>query len=247
MADCNPYSTTVKPGDGWYRIASRFRITAAELAAANGATLRTVLHPGMELIVPGRCAEVPPATSGPIDPKPPFIWVTSTDDDTEERWYLRNRRTIFIVVHDPVAGSPDGLLRYLKRNDPRVSYDDVLVPGSPPKAHVLVPSADWWVGHAGGGTATDVRTGIVFGKAAGGNLNHVSWGVCIYKHKDDNGPFSEPLYTAAVALVAERARQFDVDPQNILAHREVDPRRRSDPRGVNIARFRAHVIEAMQL
>ena len=242
---CDPYSTTVKPGDGWYRIAARFGVKAVDLAVANHATLRTMLHPGDELVVPGRCAEVPPPTPGAVDAKPPFMWVTSTDDDTEEAWRLPGRPIIFLVIHDPVAASPDGLLRYLRWNDRQVSYNDVLVPGSPPKCHVL-SDQDEWVGHAGGGTATDARNGTVYGKAVGGNLNHVSWGVCLYKHEADNGPFSEPMYTAAVALVAQRARQFGVDVQNILAHREVDPRRRSDPRGLDLGRFRGHVANAMQ-
>lgn len=237
-APCRPYTTTVRRGDSWYRVASRFGVRAADLAAANGATFARVLHPGDELVVPGRCAEAPP---------PPFVWVTSTDDDTTHAWYIPARPIVFLVIHDPVAPSPEGLLRYLHRNDRSVSYNDVLVPGhdgAPPKVHVL-SDRDEWVGHAGSGTATDARTGTVYGAAAGGNLNHVSWGVCLYKHASDTGPFAPPMYAAAVAVVAHRARQFGVDVQNILAHREVDPRRRSDPRGLDMGRFRGDVLNAM--
>lgn len=241
MADCKQYLSTVRAGDSWYRIASRFGIRAADLAAANGATFARVLHPGDELIVPGRCASVPTPDA------PPFVWVTSTDDDTLEAWYLPGRPIIFIIVHDPVANDPDVLLRYLRRNTPRVSYNDQIVPGhagAPPKVHVL-SDRDEWVGHAGSGTATDARTGTVYGQRAGGNLNHVSWGVSIFKTVADGGPFPAPLYRAAVEVVAYRARQFGVDVQNILAHREVDPRRRGDPRGMDMARFRGDVANAI--
>lgn len=243
MADCRPYTTTVRPGDSWYRVASRFGIRAADLAAANGATFARILHPGDELVVPGKCAAAPTPTDAP------FVWVTDTTDDTLEAWYLPGRPIIFIIVHDPVANDPDALLRYLRSNTRRVSYNDQIVPGhdgAPPKVHVL-SDRDEWVGHAGSGTATDARTGTVYGARAGGNLNHVSWGESIFKTVADGGPFPPALYRAAVEVAAFRARQFDVDVQNILAHREVDPRRRGDPRGIDMNRFRGDVANAMNV
>lgn len=246
MADCRPYTTTVRPGDSWYRIASRFGLKAAALAAANHSTFARVLHPGDELVVPGKCASAPPPA--PMTTTP-YVWVTDTGDDTLEAWYLPGRPIIFIVMHDPVANDPDALIRYLHRNDRRVSYNDVIVPGhagAPPKVHVLT-DRDEWVGHAGSGTATDARNGTVYGQRVGGNLNHVSWGICIHKQVADGGPFPPALYRAAVEVAAYRARQFDVDVQNILAHREVDPRRRGDPRGIDMARFRGDVANAMNV
>lgn len=238
---CKPYTTTVRSGDGWFRVASRFGIKAADLAAANNADFKRVLHPGDELIVPGKCAAVPTPDA------PPFVWVTSTDDDTLEAWYLPGRPIIFLVIHDPVANDPDALIRYLHYNSRQVSYNDVIVPGhagAPPKVHVL-SDRDEWVGHAGSGTATDARTGSVYGMRVGGNLNHVSWGICVHKTVADGGPFPRDMYRAAVELTAYRARQFGIDPDNIVAHREVDPRRRGDPRGVDMPRFRADVIGAL--
>lgn len=236
---CRQYMTTVKPGDSWYRIGSRFGVRAVDLAAANGATLRTMLHPGDELVVPGRCADAPSGGD-----KPPYILVTDAAESIDGQWPRGRATPIFIIVHDPVAASVPGLLRYLRANALQVGYDEVLEPGNPPKVHRLSRPENW-VGHAGFGTATDVRTGTVFGKAAGGNLNEVSVGLCLYKHRDDNGPFPEPMLTAAVARVADLARDLDVDPQNILSHAEVDPRRRRDPRGLPMSWLRARVIEAL--
>lgn len=237
---CKPYTTTVKPGDGWYLIARRFGVPAVDLAAANGATIRTMLHPGMELVVPGRCAEVPPL----VDGKPPYVLVVDAAEQTVNQWPRHAARIIFIIVHDPVAGSVPGLLSYLRSNDRKVAYDEVQEPGAPVKVHRISRDENW-VGHAGFGTATDATTGTVYGLAAGGNLNPVSLGYCLFKHRDDNGPFSEPMLTAAVTRVADLAREHDVDPQNILSHAEVDPTRRHDPRGLSMPWFRARVIEAL--
>lgn len=237
---CRQYYTTVKPGDGWYRIAARFGVKAVDLAGANGRTIRDMLHPGDELAVPGRCAEVPPL----VDGKPPYVLVTDAAEQTVNQWPRHAARIRFIFVHDPVAGSVPGLLGYLRSNDRSVAYDEVQEPGAPVKVHRISRDANW-VGHAGFGTAIDATTGTVFGLKAGGNLNPVSLGYCLYKHRDDNGPFSEPMLTAGVARVADLARDLDIDPQNILSHAEVDPSRRHDPRGLSMPWFRARVIEAL--
>lgn len=237
---CKPYTTTVKPGDGWYLIARRFGVPAADLAAANHATIRSMLHPGMELVVPGRCAEVPPL----VDGKPPYVLVTEASEQTVNQWPRYAAVIRFIILHDPVAGSVPRLLSYLRYNDRKVAYDEVQEPGAPVKVHRISRDANW-VGHAGFGTATDATTGTVYGLKAGGNLNPVSIGYCLYKHADDNGPFSEPMLTGAIARVSDLAREHDVDPQNILSHHEVDPSRRHDPRGLSMPWFRARVIEAL--
>lgn len=173
-----------------------------------------------------------------------FAWVPGDADNTVHGW-RRLGRIKFLVMHDPVAGSPAALLRYLRQNDRRVSYHDVILPGAPPRVHVLVNGAEVAVGQAGYGTAKDCQTGRSYGQAVGGNLNDWSWGICIYKHKDDNGPFPPALYRAAVDVAAYRAEQFGVAVCNILAHREVDPRRRGDPRGLPMDAFRRDVAKAL--
>lgn len=45
-------SYTVVAGDGWYLISYRVGVSAARLAAANGATFETVLHPGQVIVIP---------------------------------------------------------------------------------------------------------------------------------------------------------------------------------------------------
>jgi len=236
------YTTTVKPGDTLSRIGAAFGVPWREIAHANGLAAPYTIHAGLELIIPGRWAKAPVADAGG---SLPFLWVAGGDDDTVHAWRRKGGEPIrFLILHDPVAASVAGLLGYLRRNDRSVSYNDVVVPGSPPKVHTLSDPEEW-VGHAGFGSATDAVTGQRFGLGAGGNLNHVSWGICLYKHRDDNGPFPADLYTAAVAVTAWRARQWTIDVRNVLSHQEVDPGRRRDPRGLDMARFRAHVADEL--
>lgn len=230
----------VQPGDTLSRIGAMFGIPWRELAAANDIAAPWVIRVGQHLKLPGvkRCS--PGGKPAPVPSGRAFEWVEGRADDTVHVWSSRHP-VRFLIMHDPVAGSPAGLLRYLRQNDRGVSYSEVIVPGNPPQVHVLVHGADQRVGHAGYGEAVDVTTGKGYGRTREINLNDASWGICIYKHKDDGGPFSPDLYAAAVRLAAERAKQFDVPVPNILSHAEVDPGRRSDPRGLDMVRFRADV------
>lgn len=239
----NPYEYTVKPGDTLARVGSRFGVPWRTLAAHNGIVAPWIIRVGQELAIPGRVASAPVVDAGG---SAPFVLVETADDDTAHRWPRPAGTAVrFLVIHDPVAPSPEGLLRYLRSNTRQVAYEDVILPGSPPKVHVLSPLPADWTGQAGYGTLRDAITGERFGLAVGSNLNHYSRGICIYKHKDDYGPFSEPLYTAAVAVAAMRAREFNVHPSNIRSHAEADPGRRSDPRGLSMDAFRAHVADAL--
>ena len=53
---------TVRAGDTWSGIAARYSMRAGQLAAANGATVATMLHPGDRLTVPA--LDVAPGVSG---------------------------------------------------------------------------------------------------------------------------------------------------------------------------------------
>lgn len=58
---------TVQPGEGFFTIADRYRISPAKLAESNSLTLRSVLVPGQKLRVPGRVLAVRrsiPTTAG---------------------------------------------------------------------------------------------------------------------------------------------------------------------------------------
>jgi len=111
------------------------------------------------------------------------------------------------------------------------------VPGATPTSHVLAPP-DWYVGHAGFGQAPDGTRGPA--------LNRASWGLSIFKAVSDEGPFPSSIERAAVRLAVVRCRQFGLGADRVLAHREVDPRRRRDPRGLDMGIFREQVARLLR-
>jgi len=207
-------------GDTLSAIGRRYGLPWRAIADANSIVAPYWLTPGQVLRLPAR----PPV---PGD-------VRIVDDSagyTVHRW--RRREPIrWVVIHDPVGGSPAGTLAYLRRNDRQVSYNECVVPGAPPESFVLAPP-DWYVGHAGYGRAPDGTSGSA--------LNRASWGLCVYKHIADEGPFPTKLLSAAVTVAALRCAQWGLGADHVLAHREVDPRRRRDPRGLKMDAFRAAV------
>ena len=75
---------TVQPNDGWWVIARRTGVSAAELQRLNGMTASTVLHPGMVLIT---AATAPAPTPAPA-PAPGTYTVREGDG-----WWIIAHRT----------------------------------------------------------------------------------------------------------------------------------------------------------
>ncbi len=61
---CSGASYTVARGDGWSTIAKKLGVSTGSLLSANGATVRTVLHPGHSVCAPAGAKVTPPASSG---------------------------------------------------------------------------------------------------------------------------------------------------------------------------------------
>ena len=75
---------TVQPNDGWWVIARRTGVSAAELQRLNGMTASTVLHPGMVLITAATAPASPPAPA----PAPGTYTVREGDG-----WWIIAHRT----------------------------------------------------------------------------------------------------------------------------------------------------------
>jgi LysM repeat protein len=54
---------TVVANDSWYGIAKKFGVSADALLAANKATTKTLLSPGQVIVIPGKAAAAPAATT----------------------------------------------------------------------------------------------------------------------------------------------------------------------------------------
>ena len=77
---------TVQPNDGWWVIARRTGVSAAELQRLNGITASTVLHPGMVLIT---AATAPAATPTPAPAPAPGTYTVREGDG----WWIIAHRT----------------------------------------------------------------------------------------------------------------------------------------------------------
>lgn len=81
-----PRSYTVEPGDSWFGIAAKLKVSPKRLEAVNGATDETVLQPKQTISVPDEASPVvavPPRTAVPTAPPrtaapaPPPIFVAT--------------------------------------------------------------------------------------------------------------------------------------------------------------------------
>lgn len=88
---------TVKPGDSFLRIARNHGCTAQALAAANGMTLESVIHPGQKLKLPSGAASTAPIAA-PAKPKT----YTIQDGDT----YYNISRRLKIPLDELMAANP---------------------------------------------------------------------------------------------------------------------------------------------
>ncbi|MGJ5609795.1 LysM peptidoglycan-binding domain-containing protein [Micrococcus luteus] len=79
---------TVQPNDGWWVIARRTGVSAAELQRLNGMTASTVLHPGMVLITAATAPTSPPAPAPAPAPAPGTYTVREGDG-----WWIIAYRT----------------------------------------------------------------------------------------------------------------------------------------------------------
>ncbi|MCR4488709.1 LysM peptidoglycan-binding domain-containing protein, partial [Micrococcus luteus] len=77
---------TVQPNDGWWVIARRTGVSAAELQRLNGMTASTVLHPGMVLIT---AATAPAPTPAPAPAPAPGTYTVREGDG----WWIIAHRT----------------------------------------------------------------------------------------------------------------------------------------------------------
>jgi len=139
-------------------------------------------------------------------------------------------RARYVVVHStdsPAGSTPDGTARYLAGNDRKVSIHEMVAPGA---VYVMVPD-DRAAHHAGYATLPDGTTG--------GAVNLASWGVEIYQVHGQ--PCAPELVEVAAGRVAGACKRLNIPAARVVSHAEIDPGRRSDPVGVDMAAFRSRV------
>lgn len=99
---------TVQPGDGLMKIARKHHCKVGDLAAANGMTLDSVIHPGQVLKLPASAGSVPPKAAVVEAPAKPKTY-TIQDGDT---YYSLSRR-MKIPLDELMAANPKAKATHL--------------------------------------------------------------------------------------------------------------------------------------
>lgn len=137
----------------------------------------------------------------------------------------------YIIVHSTASppGDPWNTLRYLRENDRGVSVHELALPG-----HVYRMVTDERAAHH------CYSESVVFPGGESYNLaNSITWGIEGYQMKDED--VQQNVVIAMVEHVAYACRRLRIPVSQVLGHREIDPRRRSDPVGIDMDEFRARV------
>lgn len=137
----------------------------------------------------------------------------------------------YIIVHSTASplGDPWNTLRYLRKNDRGVSVHELALPG-----HVYRMVTDERAAHHCYSESVKFPSGESYNLA-----NSITWGIEGYQLKDQDT--QQSVVAAMVERVAFACRRFRLSPSEVLGHKEIDPRRRSDPVGVNMDEFRKRV------
>ena len=143
-------------------------------------------------------------------------------------------RASWIVVHTTEGNSTlPNAAAYLASNALQVSAHELVGDGV---AYVL--AADEVATHHAGANTARLPSG-----ETGAAVNRASWGLEI--HNQSGQRPSEGAYRVAVERLAAACKRLGLAPERIIAHREVDPSRRSDPTGVSMSELRAAVARTL--
>jgi hypothetical protein len=143
----------------------------------------------------------------------------------------------YIIVHstDSPAGAPAlATLNYLVKNDRGVSVHELVLPDG--VSYRLVN--DGLAAHH------CESASVQFPDGSPANLaNEITWGIEAYQIHGQ--PVGEQVVRVAVERVAAACRRFGLGVHQVLAHREIDPARRSDPVGIDMEWFRSAVAATL--
>jgi N-acetyl-anhydromuramyl-L-alanine amidase AmpD len=73
------------------------------------------------------------------------------------------------------------------------------------------------------------------------NLNDWSVGIELVNWNNGEDPFPEAQHQANADLTAHLCRKYNIQPEFILAHYDVSPGRKTDPKGYDMNRLRREV------
>ena len=159
--------------------------------------------------------------------------VRLVDEPTNHQWSRDGRTVAYIVIHTSEGnGSAAATVRYLKQNDRQASY------------HELCAGDTAYIMAGDDKTAAHVGYGTLPNGARGYEANRQSYGISM-DNKAGQAPSDATIQTAIERTAAALGR-FGLGIDRVIAHRDADPERRSDPTGVDMSDFKALVARHLE-
>ena len=148
----------------------------------------------------------------------------------------QGQRAKYVILHStatPVGGSLESTATYLKQNDRGVSIHELVGTNT-----VYRMVADDKAAHH-----CESETARLPGGEPNYLNNELTWGIEAFQIADN--PVAPDVARLLLERTVEACRRLQIPSSRVLAHREIDPTRRTDPVGINITQFRAAVAVAL--
>lgn len=154
-------------------------------------------------------------------------------EPTNHQWSRDGRSVAYIVIHTSEGnGNAAATVRYLKQNDRQASY------------HELCAGDTAYIMAGDDKTAAHVGYGTLPNGAQGYEANRQSYGISM-DNQAGQAPSDATIQTAIERTAAALGR-FGLGIDRVIAHRDADPARRSDPTGVDMSEFKALVARHLE-
>lgn len=181
----------------------------------------------------------PAATTTPPQPQPtppPPTGVRMIDLPSNHYSSRQGQRAKYVILHStatPANGTLESTAQYLKQNDRGVSIHELVGTNT-----VYRMIADDKAAHH-----CESETARLPGGEPNYLNNELTWGIEAFQILDT--PVAPDVARLLLERVVEVCRRLGIPSNRVLAHREIDPTRRTDPVGINITQFRAAVAVAL--
>ena len=164
----------------------------------------------------------PPSTGSTPQPTPSIRFVGSPNFNRRPRGEISA-----VIVHATANGTLQGVINWFNNSNAQASAHYTIDKDGTTVQHVQDMHRAW---HAG-----------VSSWQGRSNLNDWSVGIELVNWNNGEDPFPERQHQANVNLTAQLCRKYNIRPEFILAHYDVSPGRKTDPRGYDMNRLRREV------
>jgi hypothetical protein len=228
---------TIRSGDSLAQIAARFYGDAklyAPLAEFNRITDVTQLRVGQTIRIPPRNALTEPNAGVPTttpDERPPPLKIEFVQSPHHNR-RPNGTRIWAIVIHATANSTVEGVIDWF--TDPRSEVCAHYVIGKKGRV-VQMAREDQRAWHAGESIWKDVP-----------DVNDYSIGIELVNKNDGVDPYPKAQLETCVRLCKNLVRQYGIETENIMGHRDISLTGKTDPAGFDLDQLRRGISAALQ-